>query len=336
MSAGMGKTAKKAAPVGSKRQVCARGVIAHEAASISALATRIDERFDRAVDLILNCKGRVIVTGMGKSGLIGKKIAATFSSTGIAAFFLHPAEGGHGDLGVVSADDVVVAISKSGESDELVEILPPLKRMGVPIILITGRVDSPLARRVDCVLDASVDGEAGPDNLIPTSSTTAALVLGDALAVALLEERGFSLEDFARLHPKGAIGRRLLLTVGDIMHTGDQIPIVRQDAPMKDVILEITAKRFGTTAVVDSEGKLVGIFTDGDLRRRVEKRTDPLAGTAAEAMTPRPKTISADELAATALNRMEKHKITCLLTVDEKHRPVGIVHLHDILQAGVV
>ena len=332
----MGKTVTTSAPAASKRQACARAVIAHEAAAISALAQRIDERFDQAVNLILNCNGRVIVTGMGKSGLIGKKIAATFSSTGIAAFFLHPAEGGHGDLGVVSADDVVLAISKSGESDELVEILPPLKRLGVPIILITGRTDSPLAQRADCVLDASVDGEAGPDNLVPTSSTTAALVMGDALAVTLLEERGFSLEDFARLHPKGALGRRLLITIEDVMHTGDQIPIVRQDASIKEVILEMTAKRFGSTAVVNNDGKLVGIFTDGDLRRWVEKRADPLAATAADAMTPRPKTISAGELAVTALNRMEKHKITCLLVADDHQRPCGIVHLHDILRAGVV
>jgi len=319
-----------------KRQECARAVIAGEAAAISALADRIDERFDRAVETILHCQGRVIVTGMGKSGLIGKKIAATFSSTGIASFFLHPAEGAHGDLGVVSANDVVLAISKSGDSDELVDILPPLKRLGVPIILITGRTDSPLARRADCVLDASVDSEAGTDNLIPTSSTTAALVIGDALAVALLDERGFSLEDFARLHPKGQLGRRLLLTVGDIMHTGEDIPIVARDALVKEVILEMTAKRLGCTAVTGEGGELVGIFTDGDLRRWVEKSEDPFAGTAAEAMTPHPKTISADELAITGLNRMEQHKITCLLIINDHNCPTGIVHLHDILTAGVV
>jgi len=319
-----------------RRQECARAVIAREAAAISALADKIDECFDHVVETILHCKGRVIVTGMGKSGLIGKKIAATFSSTGIASFFLHPAEGAHGDLGVVSANDVVLAISKSGDSDELVDILPPLKRLGVPIILITGRADSPLARRADYILDASVDTEAGPENLIPTSSTTAALVMGDALAVALLDERGFSLEDFARLHPKGRLGRRLLLTIGDIMHTGDEVPIVRIDAPMKEVILEVTAKRFGSTAVVGENGELVGIFTDGDLRRWVEKKKDPMTGTAAEAMTPHPKTIAADELAITALNLMEQNKITSLLIVDDRRRPAGIVHLHDILAAGVV
>jgi len=320
----------------SSRRACAELVIEREAAAIAALAGKIDERFDQAVDLIRDCRGRVIVTGMGKSGLIGKKIAATFSSTGVASFFLHPAEGGHGDLGLVSADDVVLAISKSGDSNELVDILPPLKRLGVPIILITGCVDSPLARRADCVLDASVNGEAGPDNLIPTSSTTAALVLGDALAVALLEERGFSREDFARLHPKGQLGRRLLLTVGDIMHTGDAVPIVKHNAPMKEVIFEVTAKRFGSTAVVDDRGTLIGIFTDGDLRRWVEKKTDPFAGTAAEAMTRNPKTIKADELAMAVLNRMQQHKITCLPVVDAERRPIGIVHLHDLLAAGVL
>jgi arabinose-5-phosphate isomerase len=320
----------------SPRQQCAARVIAREAEAIAALARKIDDRFDCAVDLIRNCRGRVIVTGMGKSGLIGKKIAATFSSTGIASFFLHPAEGGHGDLGLVSADDVVLAISKSGDSDELVDILPPLKRLGVPIILITGRVDSPLARSSDCVLDASVNGEAGLDNLVPTSSTTAALVLGDALVMALLEERGFTKEDFARLHPKGQLGRRLLLTVGDIMHTGDAVPVVRHDAPMKVVILEVTAKRFGSTAVVDDNGRLIGIFTDGDLRRWVEKKADPFAGTAAEAMTRNPKTIKAEELAVSVLNRMQEHKITCLLVVDDTSRPIGIVHLHDLLAAGVV
>ena len=319
-----------------KRQECACSVIVREAAAISALAERIDERFDRAVELILNCKGRLIVTGMGKSGLIGKKIAATFSSTGIASFFLHPAEGGHGDLGVVSADDVVLAISKSGDSDELVDILPPLKRLGVPVILITGRTDSPLARRVTCVLDVAVDGEAGPDNLIPTSSTTAALVMGDALAVALLEERGFSLEDLARRYPKGQLGRRLLLTVGDIMHTGEAVPKVGLDATMKQVFVEMTAKRFGATAVVGPHGELAGIFTDGDLRRWVGKTPNPMRGTAGDAMTAQPKTIDADELAVTALNIMEKHKITCLMIVDDDNHPVGIVHLHDILQARVV
>lgn len=318
------------------RQKCASRVIAREAAAIAALAEKIDEQFDHAVDLLGACKGRVIVTGMGKSGLIGKKIAATFSSTGIASFFLHPAEGGHGDLGLVSADDVVLAISKSGDSDELVDILPPLKRLGVPIILITACVASPLARRADCVLDASVNGEAGPGNMIPTSSTTAALVMGDALAMALLEERGFSKEDFARLHPKGQLGRRLLLKVGDIMHTGDEVPIVKHNAPMKEVILEVTAKRFGSTAVVDDDGGLVGIFTDGDLRRWVEKKSDPFTGTAADAMTREPKTINADELAVSVLNRMQEHKITCLLIVDEYRRPTGIVHLHDLLAAGVV
>jgi arabinose-5-phosphate isomerase len=318
------------------RRECAIRVIEREAAAIAALAEKIDERFDQAVELIRQCRGRVIVTGMGKSGLIGKKIAATFSSTGIASFFLHPAEGGHGDLGIVTADDVVLAISKSGDSDELVGLLPPLKRLGVPIIVITARVDSPLAQQADCVVAAAVDGEAGADNLIPTSSTTAALVIGDALAVTLLEERGFSVEEFARLHPKGQLGRRLLLTVGDIMHVGEEVPIVTQDAPMKQVILEVTAKRFGSTAVVDDEGKLVGIFTDGDLRRWVEKKTDPFTGTAAQAMTRDPKTINAGELAVTVLNRMQEYKITCLLIVDDRQRPVGIVHLHDLLAAGVV
>ncbi len=318
------------------RLAIAREVIGREAEAVRALAERLDERFDQAVDLILHCRGKVIVTGMGKSGLIGKKIAATFSSTGIASFFLHPAEGGHGDLGLVSAEDVVLAISKSGDSDELIDILPPLKRLGVPIILITGDNSSLLAQRADCVLDAQVNGEAGPDNLIPTSSATAALVMGDALVVTLWKERGFSEGDFARLHPKGRLGRQLLLTVGDLMHTGDELPLVHESTPIKGVILEMTAKRLGTTTVVDDTGKLTGIFTDGDLRRWVEKGPDPLNGTAVEAMTRNPKTIDADSLAVDALNMMQRHKITGLIIVNEDQKPLGFIHLHDILTSGVV
>jgi arabinose-5-phosphate isomerase len=278
----------------------------------------------------------VIVTGMGKSGLIGQKIAATLSSTGTPASFLHPVEAAHGDIGVVGSGDVVLAISKSGASEEIGELLPAFKRLEVPIILITGRLEGELAKRADIVLDARVNGEAEPNDLVPTCSTAAALAIGDALAVTLLSERGFTPEQFARLHPKGALGRRLLLTVSDLMHQGEQIPLVALDAPFKDVLLEMTRKRLGTTGVVDSEGKLAGIFTDGDLRRQMERQTDLFARKAFEIMTAKPKTIAATELAVTAVARMEGFKITTLFVVDDDNHPKGILHLHDILTSGAV
>jgi arabinose-5-phosphate isomerase len=251
----------------------AKEVIRKEAKAIAHLEKKIDEQFSRAVELCLKCKGRVIVTGIGKSGIIGRKIAATLSSTGTPAFFLHPTEGTHGDVGMVRKNDVVIAISKSGETDEVYQLVPLFKRVGVPIITLTGNTKSPLAEKSDVVIDVSVDEEACPYDLVPTSSTTAALVMGDALAIALLEERNFSSEDFALLHPGGQLGRKLILKVSDIMHSGDQIPKVAEDTGIKEVILEMTSKRLGTTTVVNQKGELVGIFTDGDLRRVVE-RTD--------------------------------------------------------------
>lgn len=315
----------------------AKEVIRKEAKAVLDLEKKIDEQFVRAVELILKCKGRVIVTGMGKSGIIGKKIAATLTSTGTAAFFLHPVEATHGDLGMVrKKKDVVIAITKSGDTDELYHLIPLFKRLAVPIITLTGNPSSPVAEKSDVVIDVSVGEEACPHNLIPTSSTTATLVMGDALAIALLEERHFSSEDFALLHPGGQLGRKLLLRVADIMHTGDQIPVVSEETNMKDVILEMTSKRLGTTTVVNQKGELIGIFTDGDLRRLVEK-TDELFGLKAkQAMTKNPKTIDGEELAAKALNMMESYSITSLIITNGKKEPVGIVHLHDILKAGVV
>ena len=314
----------------------AKEVIRKEAKAVALLREKIDQAFVRAVELILECKGRVIVTGIGKSGIIGKKIAATLTSTGTASFFLHPTEGIHGDLGMVRKNDVVIAITKSGGTDEVYQLIPLFKRLGVPIITFTGDLNSPVAEKSDVVIDVSVDEEACPYNLIPTSSTTAALVMGDALAIALLEERRFSSEDFALLHPGGHLGRKLILKVSDIMHTGDQIPVVSQETDMKEVILEMTSKRLGTTTVVSEEGKLVGIFTDGDLRRLVERTDEIFSLKAKQVMTRNPKTIDGDELAAKALNLMESYSITSLIITNGKREPIGIVHLHDILKAGVV
>ncbi|HEX9917267.1 MAG TPA: KpsF/GutQ family sugar-phosphate isomerase [candidate division Zixibacteria bacterium] len=314
----------------------AREVIRKEAKAIASLEGKLTKEFSRAVDLILNCRGRVIVTGMGKSGIICKKIAATLTSTGISAIFLHPAEGIHGDLGLVQKSDIVIAITKSGETDELYQLIPLFKRLGVPIITLTGNTKSPVAEKSDVVIDVSVDEEACPNNLIPTSSTTAALVMGDALAMALLDRRGFSLDDFALLHPGGNLGKRLLLKVSDIMHTGNKVPIVNQGANMKEVVLEMTSKRFGATTVVNSKKELVGIFTDGDLRRLIEKSENIFKFKAKEVINKNPKTIHAEELAAKALNQMEHYKITCLIIIDKKRKPIGIVHMHDLLEAGVV
>lgn len=315
----------------------AKEVIRKEARAVLDLEKKIDDQFVRAVELILKCKGRVIVTGMGKSGIIGKKIAATLTSTGTAAFFLHPAEAIHGDLGMVrKKKDVVIAITKSGGTDELYQLIPLFKRLAVPVITLTGKPNSPVAEKSDVVIDVSVSEEACPHNMVPTSSTTATLVMGDALAIALLEERHFSSEDFALLHPGGQLGRKLLLRVGDIMHTGDQIPIVSEETNMKDVILEMTSKRLGTTTVVNGRGELVGIFTDGDLRRLVERTDEIFSLKAKQAMTKNPKTIDGEELAAKALNMMESYSITSLIITNGKREPVGIVHLHDILKAGVV
>lgn len=315
----------------------ARQVIREEAQAVARLVDRIGPEFEKAVEIILNCQGRVVVTGMGKSGLIGRKIAATLTSTGTAAIFLHTAEGMHGDLGIVQRNDCIIAISKSGETDEFYLLLPVFKRLGVPIIAITGGVESPLAQKSDVVLNVSVDQEACPNNLAPTCSTTASLVMGDALAVALLLKRGFSQDDFAFLHPGGNLGRKLILKVVDVMHTDLEVPMVSETANMKETILEMTSKRLGVTTVVDDRGRLTGIITDGDLRRLVERTDDRVFSlTAGDAMTHQPKTISGDALAAEALNVMERHSITSLIITDGAKKPVGIVHLHDLLKSGIV
>ena len=314
----------------------AKEVIRKEAKAIADLEQKINHQFAKAVELILKSKGRVIVTGIGKSGIIGRKIAATLASTGTPAMFLHPVEGMHGDLGMVRRDDVVIAITKSGETDELFQLFPIFKRLGIPIITFTGNLSSPAAEKSDVVIDVSVEEEACSNNLVPTSSTTTALVMGDALALALLDERHFSPEDFALLHPGGNLGRRLLLKVSDIMHTGTSIPTVSEDANMKETILEMTSKRFGATSVVNGNGELVGIFTDGDLRRVVERTDDIFKLKAQEVMTKNPKTIDGEELAAKALNIMEFYNITCLIITNGQRKPEGIVHLHDLLKSGVV
>jgi arabinose-5-phosphate isomerase len=316
------------------RRLAAR-VLRLEAEAILGLVGKLDERFVRAVDLFRQCAGRVIVTGMGKSGLIGRKIAATLASTGTPAYFLHPAEGVHGDLGMVARGDVVLVLSNSGETDEILAILPPLKRLGVPIVLMTGSPASTLARQCEVVLDVSVPEEACPMNLAPTCSTTAALAVGDALAMALLELRGLRPEDYAALHPRGTLGWRALFRVRDLMRAGDALPVVGEDAPLKDVVAEMTAKGLGMTTVVARDGRLVGVITDGDLRRLLVRGAVPDGLTAAAAATRRPQCIEADELAAKALEMMEG-RITSLVVVDEALRPQGVIHLHDILRAKIV
>ena len=313
----------------------AERVLRLEAEAILGVIATLDERFERAVELLQTCSGRVIVTGIGKSGLIGRKIAATLSSTGTPAFFLHPAEGVHGDLGMLARGDVVLALSNSGETDEMLAILPPLKRVGVPIILLTGNPKSTLARQSEVVLDVSVTEEACPMNLAPTSSTTAALAMGDALAMVLLDLRGLRPEDYAALHPRGTLGWRALFRVGDLMHTGDAMPVVLETAPLAEAVGEMTRKGLGMTTVVDADGRLAGVITDGDLRRlhMREGRFDTLS--AGEVATRVPRTITADDLAAKALELMEG-KITSLVVVDETQRPRGVVHLHDILRAKIV
>lgn len=314
----------------------ARRVLKIEADAVAALIPRLDERFIRAVELMVACRGRVVLTGMGKSGFIAKKIAATLTSTGTPALYLHPAEGLHGDLGMIVQGDVVVAVSNSGGTTEIIEILPALKRFGVTLISLVGNLQSPLAKESDVALDVGVDEEACPLNLAPTASTTAALAMGDALAVAVFEKRGFKAEDFAVLHPRGRLGRRLLLRVRDLMYVGPEMPVVSEETLMRDAILEISMKRLGMTTVVDKEGRLTGIVTDGDLRRGLEKHTDLLERPVKECMTRYPKIIERDELAARAVQVMEQHKITSLLIVDAQGRPDGVIHLHALLQVGVV
>ncbi len=317
------------------RELAAR-VLRLEAEAVLALVPRLDARFDAAVQLLEGCQGRVIVTGMGKSGIIARKVAATLASTGTPAHFLHPAEGVHGDLGMVARGDVVVALSNSGETDELLAIVPLLKRLDVPIVLLTGNVESALARQSRIAIDVSVREEACPMNLAPTSSTTAALAMGDALAMALLERRGLGPEDYAALHPRGTLGWRALVRVADLMRTRDAVPFVSDDALLKDVVAEMTQKRLGMTTVIDGAGRLVGVITDGDLRR-LHLRSGPIAEfRARDFMTTEPRLVERDALAATALDMMEKSgPITSLVIVDAAHRPEGVLHLHDILRAKI-
>lgn len=311
-------------------------VITKEVEAIRGLLERLDDNFETAVKTIMEISGRVIVTGMGKSGIVGKKIAATLSSTGTPAFFLHPAEAIHGDLGIVTRRDIVLAISKSGDTAELQQLIPAFKRLGIKIIALIGELNSPLAERADIVIDCSVPNEACLNNLVPTSSSTAAVVMGDALAVALLEQRGFTADDFAQLHPGGSLGRRLLLRVSDIMHTGDKIPIVKESDTVEDTLIVMSSGMLGTAVVVDNSGKMVGIFTDGDLRRVSEKGNGFMQFKIADIMTKDPRTISADAILDEVLALCEKHKITVLVAVDDKHFPVGIIHIHDILQSKLV
>ncbi|HEY8118407.1 MAG TPA: KpsF/GutQ family sugar-phosphate isomerase [Methylophilaceae bacterium] len=314
----------------------AREVLLIEARAVEALAQRLDDSFSRAVTLILQCRGRVVVSGMGKSGHIGSKIAATLASTGTPAFFMHPAEASHGDLGMITKDDVVIALSNSGESDELLAILPLLKRMDAKLISLTGNPKSTLARLSDVHLDAHVEQEACPLGLSPTASTTATLALGDALAVTVLDQRGFSTEDFARSHPGGALGRRLLIHVRDIMRTDQDIPSVSRDASLSAGLLEISRKGLGMTAVTDAAGKAVGIFTDGDLRRAFEHGIKATGTRMQDVMHTNPLSIGPDQLAVDAVELMEKHKINALLVVDPQGNLVGALNMHDLLIAKVV
>jgi arabinose-5-phosphate isomerase len=317
-------------------QALARAVIETEAAAINALPARIDEHFLAACEAMLACQGRIVVIGMGKSGHIGSKIAATLASTGTPAFFVHPAEAGHGDMGMIKAEDVVLLLSNSGETDELNAILPPLKRLGVPLIAMTGNPASTLAQHVDIHIDVSVAKEACPLGLAPTSSTTASLVMGDALAVALLETRGFTREDFARSHPAGALGRRLLLHIRDIMHRGDEIPQVQDSASLSETIVEVTRKRLGMCAITNPQGQVVGIFTDGDLRRALDSALDPHTTPITRIMTPGGKHIRADALAVEAMHMMQEHRIQGLLVLDADGRLQGALNFQDLLAAGVV
>ena len=307
-----------------------------ELEAVRNLLSHLDEHFTRACELMLNCRGRVIVTGMGKSGHIGNKIAATLASTGTPSFFVHPGEASHGDLGMITANDVVLALSNSGETREVVTILPLIKRMQTPLISITAKPDSTLSQAADVNLHIAVDREACPLGLAPTSSTTAQLVLGDALAIALLEARGFTAEDFAFSHPGGALGRRLLLLVDDIMHTGDEIPQVNQNTSIREALLEVTRKRLGMTAVTDDAGKLIGIFTDGDLRRTLDQEIDLKQTRIRDVMTAGGTTISPGILAAEALQVMQSRKINALIVTDAEQRPVGALNMHDMLKAGVI
>lgn len=311
-------------------------VVDTELDAVNALKARIDDSFVKACELMLGCEGRVVVTGMGKSGHIGNKIAATLASTGTPAFFVHPGEASHGDLGMITAKDVVIALSNSGETAEILTIIPILKRLSVPMISITGKPGSTLATEADVNLQADVEKEACPLGLAPTSSTTVALVLGDALAVALLDARGFTEEDFALSHPGGSLGRRLLLHVKDIMHTGADIPMVTEDASLRDALLEITQKGLGMTAIVNDKQQVLGIYTDGDLRRTLDRNIDVHSANIKETMTVGCKTIQQHILAAEALTEMQQNVINSMLVVDKNNTLIGAFNMHDLLRAGVV
>ena len=314
----------------------AERVLRIEAEGVLGLIPKIGDTFVKAVETLRNSKGRVVVTGIGKSGVIGRKIAATLSSVGTPAFFLHPAEGAHGDIGMVARGDVLVAISNSGETEEVLTLLPAIKRLGIPLIVLSGNPASTLAQNADVVLDVSVSEEACPLNLAPTASTTAALALGDALAVALLDARGFSIEEFARMHPGGALGRRLLTRVKDVMRTGEELPRVPDTASFSEALIEMSRKGMGMTAVVNASGHVAGVFTDGDLRRLLERVGDIRAVRIGEVMTRSPRTIQPDRLAAEAVQMMERHKINQLLVVDERRQLIGALNMHDLFRAKVI
>ncbi len=317
-------------------QALGQDVIKTELAEIAALQTRIDDNFVSACELLLTCKGRIVVTGMGKSGHIGGKIAATLASTGSPAFFVHPGEASHGDLGMITKNDVVIALSNSGNTAEIATIIPILKRFAVPLISMTGDKNSILATAANINLDVSVSKEACPHDLAPTSSTTIALVMGDALAVALLQARGFTAEDFALSHPGGSLGKRLLLHVSDIMHTGERLPKVQQTASVSEALLEMSKKGLGMTAIVDQQDKVLGIYTDGDLRRSLDKNIDVHKASISDVMTKNCRTTTADELAASIVKIMDDHGINGFLVTDENNTLIGAFNMHDILRAGIM
>lgn len=315
----------------------AKKVLKTEADAVNGLIEKLDSSFEKAVTLLYKSMGRVVVTGMGKSGLVGKKIAATLSSTGTPAFFMHPGEASHGDLGMVTSDDVIIAITNSGETEEVINLLPFLKRFNVKLIVLTGNAQSTLSKAADAVLDVSVKEEACPLGFVPTSSTTAALAMGDAIAVAILIKRGFKAEDFACYHPSGTLGKQLLTTVKDLMHTGQDLPLISMSTSLAEALIEISSKRLGMTIVADNEKKILGIITDGDIRRGVEKWGKSFFDMdIQDVMSRNPKLISRDELATKALSVMEQHSITSLLIPDDEKRVLGVIHLHDILRKGIV
>ena len=310
-------------------------VIRIEAEALSALIDKVDERFDNAVELLHNCAGRVVVSGVGKSGVIGMKISSTLCSTGTPAVFLHASDGLHGDLGIVKKDDVIIWISKSGNSEEFKSAYPLLDRIGIPIIGITGNMNSHLEKYSNVALDVTITEEACPNNLTPTASTTATLAMGDALAIAVLKKRNFTKEDFAYLHPGGSLGKQLLLKVDDIMQTGDLVPVIKQNASFHDIVLEMNSKRFGSTCVVNDDRSLAGIVTDGDLKRLIQDRQDLDTITAVQVMSKSPKTVTTGTLASKAMHIMKIYDIMQIIVVDEKSRPVGMIHLHHLLEVGI-